>query len=314
MDWIRKRLRLSARGWLPFWVILPALLVIAAIQLYPTIYTVILSLQQIEPGTGQFIFVGARNFERLFGSIAFMRSLVHTVVFLLGYVTLTLGASFAIALLLRQRLRLTPLYITLIFVPWIISDIVAGAVWRLFVVPDYGLFSPFFANPALFGEPNGISILTSVPPNQLGPRMPLPPAPALLFLIVASTWKILPFTTLLILGALQTVSPEVQESAKIDGASNWQLLLRIILPLIKPMLAVTLFYLILGGINGVGMVFSLTGGGPGTSTEVISYLLYSIGFSKLDFGLAGALSVFIAVLNFGLIALTLKLSAAYEEH
>ena len=82
MDWIRKRLRLSARGWLPFWVILPALLVIAAIQLYPTIYTVILSLQQIEPGTGQFIFVGARNFERLFGSIAFMRSLVHTVVFL----------------------------------------------------------------------------------------------------------------------------------------------------------------------------------------------------------------------------------------
>jgi ABC-type sugar transport system permease subunit len=79
------------------------------------------------------------------------------------------------------------------------------------------------------------------------------------------------------------------------------------------MLAVTLFYLLLGGINGVGMVFSLTGGGPGTSTEVISYLLYSIGFSKLDFGLAGALSVFIAVLNFGLIALTLKLSAAYEE-
>lgn len=296
------------------WVLLPAVLIIAAIQLYPTIYTILLSLQQIEPGTGRFVFVGVRNFERLLGSVAFMRSLVHTVVFLLGYVVLTLGASFAIALLLRQRLRFTPLYITLLFVPWVISDVVAGAVWRLFVVPDYGLFSPFFANPTLFGEPNGISILTTVPPDQFSPRIPLPPAPALLFLVVASAWKILPFTTLLILGALQTVSQEVQESARIDGASNPQLLLHIILPLIRPMLAVTLFYLILGGINGVGMVFSLTGGGPGTSTEVLSYLLYSIGFSKLDFGLAGALSVFIAMLNFGLIAITLKLSAAYEEH
>ncbi len=309
----QNRLHISAGAWLPFWVLLPAMLIIAAIQLYPTIYTILLSVQQIERGTGRFMFVGLDNFVRLFASVAFVRSLVHTGVFLLGYVLLTLGASFAIALLLRQRLRFTPLYITLLFVPWIISDVVAGAVWRLFVVPDYGLFSPFFANPALFGEPNGISILTTVPPNQFGPRLPLPPAPALLFLVVAAAWKILPFTTLLILGALQTVSQEVQESAKIDGASNVQLLRHIILPLIRPMLAITLFYLILGGINGVGMVFSLTGGGPGTSTEVLSYLLYSIGFSKLDFGLAGALSVFIAVLNFGLIALTLRLSAAYEE-
>lgn len=314
MNQAQKPLRISVGRWLPFWVLLPAVLIIAAIQLYPTIYTILLSLQQIEPGTGRFVFVGVRNFERLLGSVAFVRSLVHTVVFLLGYVVLTLSASFAIALLLRQRLRFTPLYITLLFVPWVISDVVAGAVWRLFVVPDYGLFSPFFANPTLFGEPNGISILTTVPPNQFSPRIPLPPAPALLFLVVASAWKILPFTTLLILGALQTVAQEVQESARIDGASNLQLLRHIILPLIRPMLAVTLFYLILGGINGVGMVFSLTGGGPGTSTEVLSYLLYSIGFSKLDFGLAGALSVFIAMLNFGLIALTLRLSAAYEEH
>lgn len=295
------------------WLLLPALLVIAAIQLYPAIYTVVLSFQQLEAGTGRQLFAGMDNFRRLFGSVAFLRSLVHTAVFLLGYVVLTLGASFGIALLLKQRVRFTPLYITLLFIPWVISDVVAGAVWRLFVVPDYGLFAPFFANPTLFGEPNGISILTTVPSNQLDPRLPFPPAPAMIFLVVAAAWKILPFTTLLILGALQTVSQAVQESAKIDGASSWQSLRYITLPLIRPMVATTLFYLILGGINGVGLVFSLTGGGPGTATEVVSYLLYSIGFSKLDFGLAGALSVFIALLNFGLISLTLKFSAAYEE-
>lgn len=303
----------SFTNWLPVWLLLPALLIIAAIQLYPAIYTVVLSFQQLEPGTGRQLFAGTDNFRRLFGSVAFLRSLVHTATFLVGYVVLTLGASFGIALLLKQRVRFTPLYITLLFIPWIISDVVAGAVWRLFVVPDYGLFAPFFANSALFGEPNGISILTTVPANQLDPRLPFPPAPALLFLVVAAAWKILPFTTLLILGALQTVSQAVQESAKIDGATGWQSLRHITLPLIRPMVATTLFYLILGGINGVGLVFSLTGGGPGTATEVVSYLLYSIGFSKLDFGLAGALSVFIAVLNFGLISLTLKFSAAYEE-
>ena len=308
------RSRRFAVNWLLVGLLLPSLLIILAIQLYPTIYTVILSVQQLERGTGRQLFVGTRNFERLFGSTAFLRSLVHTGVFLFGYVALTIGASFGIALLLKQRLRFTPLYITLLFVPWVISDVVAGAVWRLFVVPDYGLFAPFFANPGLFGAPNGISILTTVPANQFNSFIPLPPAPALLFLVVAAAWKILPFTTLLILGALQTVAQEVQESATIDGASSWQSLRHITLPLIRPMLAITLFYLILGGINGVGMVFSLTGGGPGTATEVLSYLLYSIGFSKLDFGLAGALSVFIALLNFGLIALTLKFSAAYEEH
>lgn len=98
-----------------------------------------------------------------------------------------------------------------------------------------------------------------------------------------------------------------------DGATGFQLMRHIILPLITPMLTVALFNLILGGVNGVGMVFSLTGGGPGTATEVLSYLLYSIGFSKLDFGLAGALSVFLALFNFGLIALTLRTSHAYEE-
>ena len=79
------------------------------------------------------------------------------------------------------------------------------------------------------------------------------------------------------------------------------------------MLTVALFYLILGGVNGVGIVFSLTDGGPGTATQVLSYLLYSIGFARLDFGLAGALSVVLALLNFGLISLTLRTSRSYEE-
>jgi ABC-type sugar transport system permease subunit len=299
---------------LVFLLLLPSLLVVGAIQFYPALFSFVLSVRRIEAGTGRYIFVGLQNFRRLFLSNDFHESLVHTAVFLFGYALLTMSLAFVIALLLRKRLQLTPVYITLLFIPWVISDIIAGVVWRLFVVPEYGQFSPFFANPALFGEPNGISILTSPAAGQISSSIPFPPAPALIYLTVAASWKILPFITLLMLAALQTVPKEVQESASIDGANGVQSLRFITLPLIAPMLTVALFNLILGGVNGVGMVFSLTGGGPGTATEVLSYLLYSIGFSKLDFGLAAALSVFITLLNFILIGLTLRISRAHEEH
>lgn len=299
--------------WAVWGLLLPGLAVIVAIQLYPVLYTFWLSLRRTEAGTGRQRFVGLENFARLEQSSAFRESLVHTLLFLIGYALLTMILALLIALLLRQRLRLTPVYITMLFLPWIISDVIAGTVWRLFVVPDYGQFSPFFANPTLFGEPNGISVLTTTVPNRLHPALPFPPAPALLYLMVAASWKILPFITLLILGALQTVPPEIQESAAMDGANRRQILRLIVLPLILPMLTVALFYLILGGVNGVGMVFSLTGGGPGNATEVLSYLLYSIGFARLDFGLAAALSVVLACFNFGLIALTLRTTRSETE-
>ncbi|MEX1018039.1 MAG: sugar ABC transporter permease [Litorilinea sp.] len=308
------RRKLRGRAWLPFWLLLPSLIVIGLIQLYPAFYTFVLSTQRTEAGTGRMIFVGMDNFARLLTSTAFIQSLWHTLFFLGGYVLLTMTLALGIALLLRARVRLRPLYITLLFIPWVISDVIAGVVWRLFVVPDYGQFAPFFANPARFGEPNGISILTSPARDQLSLYIPFPPAPALIFLIFAAAWKVLPFITLLMLAALQTVPREVQESAAIDGATGWQALRFITLPLILPMLTVALFNLTLGGINGVGMVLSLTGGGPGNATEVLSYLLYSTGFSMLDFGLAGALSVVLAVINFALILFTLRTARAYEGH
>jgi len=298
---------------LPFWLLLPGLLIIAAIQLYPSLFTFYLSVQRIEPGTGRYVFRGLDNFARLLSTQQFQESLAHTVLFLGGYCAFTLACALGIALLLRQRVRLSPLYITLIFVPWVLSDVVAGVIWRLFVVPEYGLFSPFFANPDLFGGSRGISILTSpAAPSILG-DLPFPPAPALIFLMLASAWKILPFTTLLILAALQTVPQEVLESGSIDGATGRQSFRYITLPLILPTLAVTLFNLTLGGINGVGMVFSLTGGGPGTATEVLSYLLYSIGFARLDFGLAAALSTLMSMLNLVLVVSTLRLTGVQED-
>lgn len=299
-----------SRHLLPFWLILPTIIVLLAIQVYPALYTVWLSLQEREPAG--WTYVGLENFKRLFGMGLFSESVGHTLVFLVGYASLTLTLGFVIALLLSRNVRLTSLYITLLFIPWIVADIIAGLVFRLLVVPDYGLLSGLLQNPAIF-PPNGISVLTAVPPRPWFGNFPFPPAPAMIFLIMASAWRALPFVTLLLLAAIQTVPREIIESSRIDGANGWQVVRHIMVPLMLPTLVVALFSLTLSGMNGVGMVFSLTGGGPGTSTEVLSYMLYSIGWRQLQFGRAAALALIIAVINWLLIMGTLRVTRVNEK-
>jgi ABC-type sugar transport system permease subunit len=303
----RRRIRqgIFAR-YLPFWLLLPSLVVLAAVQFYPAVYSFFLSTQEFQAGNMRF--VGLRNFERVFSAGTFTQSLYLTFFFLAGYGTLTLVTAFVVALFLNRKLHFSPLYLTIIFIPWVLSDVVVGLVFRLFVVPDYGLLTSFFANPFLFGAPDGISILTTPPAPPVVPGVPFPPAPALIYLIFASAWKATPFTTLLILAALQTVPREVLESASIDGANAFNSFRFITFPLVLPTIVLAMFNLTLNGVNGVGMVFSLTNGGPGTSTEVLSFLLYTLGFGRLEFGRAAALSVFMALINLALIVFTLRIS------
>ncbi|HRW48689.1 MAG TPA: sugar ABC transporter permease [Caldilinea sp.] len=306
----RRKSRLRFRDTLPFWLILPTVIVLLAIQVYPAIYTILLSFQEREPQGWKY--VGVDNFRRLFNMGLFGESVGHTLVFLIGYTSLTLVLGFIIALLLNRKLRFAGLYITLLFIPWIIADIIVGIVFRLLVMPDYGLLSGVLQNPALF-PPNGLSVLTAVPPRPWIGDFPFPPAPAMTYLIMAASWRALPFITLLLLAAMQTVPTEVVESSRIDGANGWQIVRRIMIPLMLPTLVVAIFSLTLSGMNGVGMVFSLTGGGPGSSTEVLSYMLYTLGWRQLEFGRAAALALLIAVINWALILATLRVTRVEER-
>jgi len=296
--------------WLPFLLILPTALVLLVVQVYPALYTAVLSVQERQRAGWEF--VGLKNFDILLSSRALGESAGHTIIFLVGYASLTLTLAFIVALLLNRKSRLSGVYITALFIPWILADIIAGVVFRLLVLPDYGLFSGILQNPALF-PPRGLSVLTADAARPWFGDFPFPPSPAMIYLILAASWRALPFITLLLLAALQTVSNEVIESSRIDGASAWQTIRHITVPLILPTMVVALFNLTLGGINGVGMVFSLTGGGPGTSTTVLSYLLYSIGWGSLDFGRAAALALMLLVINLTLIAGTLRITRVQQR-
>jgi ABC-type sugar transport system permease subunit len=287
------------RKTLPFWLLLPTIIVLLIVQVYPSMYTIWLSLRERTP-KGGWDYVGMENFERLLNMGVFNESIGHTIVFLLGYSSLTLVIGYLIAQLLKRNVRFSGAYITMMFIPWVLADIIAGMVFRLLVVPDYGYLTGFLQNAALF-PPDGVSIMTDTRPAAWIGEFPFPPSPSMIYLILASAWRALPFVTLLLLAALQTVPVEVIESARMDGANRLQMSRFITIPLIMPALVVALFNLTLSGMNGVGMVFSLTAGGPGTSTLVLSYLLYMIGWSRLRFGQAAALALMLAVVNWILI-------------
>jgi ABC-type sugar transport system permease subunit len=85
------------------------------------------------------VFVGLQNFERVFDTSTFLESVYITFFFLVGYTLLTLAASFVIALFLNRKLKLSSVYLTLIFIPWVLSDVIVGLIFRLYIVPDYGL-------------------------------------------------------------------------------------------------------------------------------------------------------------------------------
>ncbi|MBT3187558.1 MAG: sugar ABC transporter permease [Anaerolineae bacterium] len=293
------------RNSFPFWLILPTIIALLIVQVYPAFYTIWLSFQERSPDGWEF--VGAKNFERLFAMSIFNESIGHTIIYLVGYVGLTLIIGFFIAFLLSKKIKFSGGYITLLFIPWVIAQIIVGLVFRLLVVPNYGLLSGIFGNPELF-PPDGLSVLTAVRPAPWFGDFPFPPSPAMIFLILASTWRALPFVMLLLLAAIQTIPTQVIESSRIDGANAWQRIRYIMLPLIMPTLVVAIFSLTLSGINGVGMVFSLTGGGPGTNTQVLSYLLYTIGWGQLRFGRAAALALLMAAINWVLITGTMRIT------
>ncbi len=261
----------------------PSILVLAAVQVYPTLYSFYLSLHRLRGG--RFIWAGLENFRRLLYSADFYAALGRTAVFAGVYVACGVGLGLLLAALLRRPTRLSALHITALFIPWVLSDVVAGTMWRWMFQQSYGVVQT--ALTTLFGAP---SLLAH-------PRW------SMAVVIAASVWRTLAFVTLLLLGAMQAVPRETLEAAQVDGATGLSAFFRIILPLIRPTLLVTILISSIRGINALGLILSTTNGGPGSATATASVLLYRIAWQYGDFGHAAALAVLLFGANATLAAL-----------
>jgi multiple sugar transport system permease protein len=271
---------------------LPTLVALTCVLAYPIGFAGYLSLHEVsirQLRSGAFPFVGLANFARLFQDEVFWLSLRHTLVFVAATVTLEVVIGLAVALTISdERVWISRVTRVLILIPWAVPPVVNGLLWSFIANAQYG-----YLNRAL----HKLGLITDYV-NWLGePRL------AMAVVIAAYVWRTTPFNILLYHAALQGIPAEVYEAAAVDGASPWQSLWRLTLPLLRPIVAVTLILRTTFSFTVFDEILAITQGGPGNDTWVAAWYTYRTAFQPpFDIGL-GAASAWVLAVLIGLAAL-----------
>ncbi|MGE7472214.1 carbohydrate ABC transporter permease [Bosea sp. NPDC003192] len=269
----------------------PALVMLLALSIVPLFGLVLTSFQNIAWVEGRAVrsWAGLDHYRALFSDALFGAGLWNTGLFALGAVTGQMLLGFALALLVSRVSRARVLYRTIFILPILIPGIVIGAIWKLMLNYDFGL-----ANQIL-------GLVGLGPVDWLGNGQI-----ALLSVIMVDIWHWTPFCFLLFLAGLESLPQDVYEATKIDGASAWQELLYVTLPLMVPTIIVTFAFRLVLAFKVFDEVYLLTKGGPGTATEVISFTLYQRFFTEDKAGYGSAMSVTVIFLVCLLLVLALS--------
>jgi ABC-type sugar transport system permease subunit len=276
-SWRRDEARL---GWA---LVLPALVVISLVALFPIAWTFWESLHLHDlrmPWLGR-PFVGGANYAEAVTDARFLEALAHTAGFVAATVPLEIGSGLVLALALDRIARARGLIRTAVLLPWAIPTVVAALVWRFIFESPSGL-----ANAALVSF--GIA-----PPTWFADA-----AAAWIPLVLADVWKTTPFVALLLLAGLQNIDRSLHDAAATDGAGPWQQFRQITLPLLAPALLVAFLFRALDAFRVFDVVYVMTGGGPGTATETIAMYTFTVMMQNLRFGFGSALSVIVFAVAF----------------
>ena len=267
---------------LKYLYILPLLVVLAFIYIYPIIRTAYFSFYILAFGGAEGKFVGFDNYTTLFQNPEFWTSLRQNVSWAFGNLILQMVLAFAIALVLNQKMRGLHFVRTVVLLPWIIPTAAIAVVIRWVLMPNLGI-----VNEALMR-----SGLLSDPINFLGVDN------ALTTLTFLNSWTVIPIGVLLILSALQTIPRDIYESAQVDGANGLQSFLHITSPIISKMLWFTSFLIFVWGFNAFDMIWMVTQGGPNIATQTLPVMVYRTAFRTMQLGMSSAISMVIAVVLF----------------
>jgi raffinose/stachyose/melibiose transport system permease protein len=259
----------------------PALALFALFVVWPIITAVQLSVYRWK-GFGPLVdFVGLRNYVTVLADDVFVDSIVHNLIIVGGSIALQLPLGLAIALLLNRKMWGQGLLRTIIFVPYVLAEVIAGVVWFQLLQPEYGVIDGLLGAVGLRTPEQG----------WLGD-----PDLALWTVLGVLTWKYLGLAVILFLAGLQGVPDELYEAAQLDGASWWQVQRKITIPLLGPTMRTWAFLSMIGALQLFDMVWILTGGGPANSTTTMATYLINEGTRSQNFGIAGAASVILFVI------------------
>jgi multiple sugar transport system permease protein len=254
----------------------PAVAIYLLLALLPIVNLLVMSVNDIrwEEGTARWTFVGLRHYASLAADPLVRAGLVNTVLFAVLSVAAEMVLGFALALLVSRAVTGRVVYRTIFMLPILIPGIVIGAIWKLAYNPDFGVINQLLALVGLRGR------------DWLGD-------PALAFgsVVAVDVWHWTPFVFLLLLAGLEALPREMFEAARVDGASAWQELRYVTLPMMRPTLLVTLVFRLVVSFKVFDEVYLLTGGGPGTATEVVSFTIFRRFFTEDREGYGAAISV-----------------------
>jgi multiple sugar transport system permease protein len=273
----------------------PAVALVAAFTIYPFGYAVYKSTQFSSPILGE-RFVGLENYGEVLTRSYFLDAARTTLGFAAVSVPLLVCLGVLVAQLLNQRFFGNAFLRGAMLLPWAIPASAAGVIWKWIFLDgsgalNVGLYSLGLADRA-------VPWLTS-------------PGLARMAVVVVFVWTQLPLVSLLLLAAMQAVPTDLYDAAAVDGASVGQRFRYVTLAGIRPMLVVVATYELLVAIATFDLTYSLTGGGPGTATTLLSYFIWSETFNQLNFGVGAALAVVIALIS--LIGIYVILRAMPED-
>lgn len=259
----------------------PALALFAVFVVWPILRAVQFSLYRWK-GFGPLVdFVGLQNYVSVLTNDVFTGAVGHNLVIVVASILVQLPLGLAIALLLNRRMRGQGMLRTIIFVPYVLSEVIAGVVWFQLLQPGRGVVEGLLGIVGLEGPYQGF----------LGT-----PSLALPTLVVVLTWKYVGLAVLLFLAGLQGVPDELSEAAQIDGASWWQTQWRVTIPLLGPTIRMWAFLSMIGSLQLFDMVWILTGGGPANATTTMATFLVNEGTKRQNYGIAAAASVVLFVI------------------
>ncbi|MGH9129596.1 MAG: carbohydrate ABC transporter permease [Acidimicrobiales bacterium] len=278
----RARLRSDRR--LGYALIAPAVICLLFVTAFPLGYNLVNSFRHVNLANGAqpHTFSGVANYAQLFNTPGFVGALVRTLVFTAASVAIETVVAIGLALMLNKAFKGRGLLRAAILIPWAVPTVVSATLWKTMFDPRSG-----FVDYLL-----GALHLPGAHTTWLAGA-----ATSWVAIFVADAWKNIPFIAIILLAGLQVIPAEVYEAARIDGASAFQAFRRMTLPLLKPALLVALIFRTLQALLIFDVIYIMTGGGPGTSTETLSYLNWKAFLVDTNFGYGGAISVSLVVLS-----------------
>lgn len=271
-------------GWA---LVAPALGVILLVALFPLGWTVWESLHLHDlrmPWRGQ-PFVGLANYADILEDERFWGAMGHTAFFTIASIALELVLGLFLALAMNRAFRGRGLVRAAVLVPWALPTVVAALLWRFLFDAEAGIANAVLVSVGAIEEPIVWFIRA---------------ATAWVPVILADVWKTTPFVALLLLAGLQNIDRSLYEAAAVDGAGPWWQLRHVTLPLLKPAILVVLIFRTLDAVRVFDLIYVLTGGGPGTSTEPIALYAFNALLQNLQFGYGSALSVVVFLTTFAI--------------